>query len=113
MTNIKIFKHNNDIVCVECSGHSGYAQVGEDIICSAISSITQTAVLGILQVANLNLRVERNDEDAYLKFTLPQKVDFDSWHDAQVILQTMLCGLSDIYEGYSNFINLEVISNVN
>jgi len=42
MTKVRIQKHNGSIVSVECDGHTGYGVEGEDIVCSALSSIVQT-----------------------------------------------------------------------
>lgn len=112
MTNIKIFKHDDNIVCVQCMGHSGYAERGEDIVCAGVSSLVQTAVLGLLMVAKVNVNLTKDDEAGYLKAKLPNNLTAEENHDAQIILSTMLCGLSDLRETYSDFINLEVIENV-
>lgn len=113
MTNIKIFKNDEGIInCVTCMGHSGYAEYGEDIVCAGVSSLVQTAVLGLLMVAKVNADLQRDSEIGYLKVKLPDNLTDSELHDCQVILQTMLCGLSDLRETYSDFINLEVIENV-
>ena len=112
MTNIKVFKNDGNIVCVQCMGHSGYAERGEDIVCAGVSSLVQTAVLGLLTVAKVNVDLTRDEEAGYLKAKLPSNLTKEENHDAQIILLTMLCGLSDLRESYSDFINLEVIENV-
>ena len=112
MTNIKIFKSNDNIVCINCLGHSGYAEKGEDIVCAGISSIVQTAVLGLFSIAKINVELVKDDNVGYLKASLPKDITEEENHDAQVILQTMLCGLSDLRETYSDYIDLEVIENV-
>lgn len=109
MTEVKIKKRENFIESVECIGHTGYAREGEDIVCASLSSIVQTAVLGVLSVAKHNAEFERDEERGYLKLTLNTKnVNSTSFHDAQIILNTMLCGICDLREGYSNYISLEV-----
>ena len=89
-------------------GHSGFAESGEDIVCASLSSIVQTAVLGILMIVELELEMERDDERGYLKFTLPEKLDSKQDIQACAILDTMVCGISDLYESFSDFIELEV-----
>lgn len=111
MTDIKIFKNKGNIVCVECEGHTGYAEHGEDIVCAALSSIVQTAGLGILLVARVNARIEQKDNEGYFKLTLPNKLDEESLEKCQTILQTMLCGIAELRSEYSDFINLEVVEN--
>ena len=108
MTKVVIKKKNNKIIEVECDGHTNYGEKGEDIVCASLSSIVQTAVLGILMIAELELEMERDDERGYLKFTLPEKLSSKQEIQACAILDTMVCGISDLYESFSDFIELEV-----
>ena len=108
MTNVSITKKNGEIVKVVCDGHTNYGVSGEDIVCSALSSIVQTAVLGILMVAGVNLDLVRNEDRGYLSFEIPSNISQSQRHDVSVILNTMLCGISDLREGYSDFVELEV-----
>ena len=108
MTNIKITKQNNEIVKVVCDGHTNYGVSGEDIVCSALSSIVQTAVMGVLVVAGVDAKLERNEQRGYLSFEIPNNIELQQRHDVNIILETMLCGIADLREGYSDFIELEV-----
>ena len=108
MTNVSITKKNGEIVKVVCDGHTNYGVSGEDIVCSALSSIVQTAVLGILMVVGVNLDLTRNEDRGYLSFEVPENISQSQRHDVSVILNTMLCGISDLREGYSDFVELEV-----
>ena len=112
MTEIKVFKNNDNIICVECLGHTGYAEYGEDIVCASLSSIVQTAGLGILLVAKINARIEQDVEKGYFKMTLPNKLSEEEILKSQIIFDTMMCGISELLQEYSDFINLEVIENV-
>ena len=73
MTKVVISKKDNKIFEVECDGHTNYGEKGEDIVCASLSSIVQTAVLGLLMIALVELNMKRDDERGYLKFTLPEK----------------------------------------
>ena len=108
MTNVSITKKNGEIVKVVCDGHTDYGVSGEDIVCSALSSIVQTAVLCVLMVAGVNLDLVRNEDRGYLAFEVPNNISQTQRHDVSVILNTMLCGISDLREGYSDFVELEV-----
>ena len=108
MTRVIIVKKNNEIFEVECDGHTNYGEKGEDIVCASLSSIVQTAVLGLLMVCFLELDMKRDDEKGYLKFTLPEKLSETQRTQASAILDTMLCGIADLNETFSDFIELEV-----
>ena len=102
MTKVNIFRKDNKIFEVECDGHTNYGEKGEDIVCASLSSIVQTAVLGLLMIAELELEMKRDDEEGYLKFTLPEKLSEKQDIQASAILDTMLCGISDLYESFSD-----------
>jgi len=108
MTKVTIEKRGKSIVKVICDGHTNYGEKGEDIVCAALSSIVQTAVLGLFKVAEINVEMERNDEEGYLMFALPKKITEEEQKKADVITETMLLGISDLNEGFSDFIELEV-----
>ena len=108
MTKVIVTKHGNSIVEIECDGHTGYGVHGEDVVCSALSSVVQTAVLGLFQVAGVNVDYKVNGKKGYLKPSLSRYLDYATRHDCYVILNTMLLGITDLHEGFSDFIELEV-----
>ena len=108
MTKVTISKKNNKIFEVECDGHTNYGEKGEDIVCASLSSIVQTAVLGLLMIVMIELDMKRDDEQGYLKFTLPENLSETQDIKACAVLDTMLCGISDLYESFSDYIELEV-----
>lgn len=108
MTTVTISKINNRIAGIKVSGHTDYDVSGEDIVCAALSAMTQTALLGLLSVAGISVKFDRDEEDGFLSFKLPENLSESQAHDAEIILQTMLIGVSDLAQGYSDFIKLEV-----
>ena len=108
MTTVKVTKHNNSIVQIECDGHTGYGVEGEDIVYAALSSIVQTAVLGLLQVAGVDVDLVRDDKRGYLKATIDKDLDKASRLKCDMILETMLLGVADINASFSDFVELEV-----
>lgn len=107
MTAIEIHKVKGHIVSLKADGHTGYGVEGEDIVCAALSSIIQTAALGLMQAAGIDIKIVRREKEGYFGFTLPELSDL-SRRDADMILDTMLLGISDLYEEYSDFIELKV-----
>ena len=107
MTTVTITKEHNSIVSVECSGHTGYGCEGEDVVCAALSSIVQTALLGLLHNVR-GVQYSRDDQSGYLLITIPEGLSDMERHDADIILGTMFLGVSDLHEGFSDFIELEV-----
>lgn len=108
MTKVVIRKKNDAIFEVECDGHTNYGEQGEDIVCASLSSIVQTAALGLLMVVAVELDMKRDDEAGYFKFTLPENLTEEQSIKAGAILDTMLCGIADLNESFSDYIELEV-----
>ena len=107
MTRVVIFKKKDRISGFEISGHTGYAEEGSDIVCSAVSSVSQMALLGIKDVLKLNIFFEISD--GFLKLSLGKNVENES---AQVLLKSMKKSLREIQKEYGNYVKLEVKEDV-
>ena len=108
MTEIKVFRKGETYTKISCDGHTGYGVQGEDIVCAALSSIVQTAALGMLGVAGANVSINRDDKKGFFEIVIPENLSESCAHDVQVIFATMMCGLSDLHLEYSDFIEMEV-----
>lgn len=88
------------------SGHAGADKDGGyDLVCSAISALTITAVNALEKVGGINPRVEV--EDGYLSCFLPGGLSERQSETAEIILQTILTGLNDIKDEYPKWIRIE------
>jgi len=108
MTKVTIIRQKKSIASVVCDGHTGYGVCGEDIVCASLSSIVQTALLGLMQVCGISVDYDRDDKNGYLSFSIGQ-LDTTLRQKADIVLDTMLCGLVDLYESYSDFIELQIV----
>lgn len=106
MTTIRVSSEGGKITGFSCKGHSGYAEEGSDIVCAAVSILTQTAVNALETVAGVKPVIKVRD--GLLEARLPETEN----HDAQVILQSMVQGLRDISDGYADYVRL-ICSNEN
>ena len=104
MIKIEVVKYNEFIKSILVKGHANYSN-GEDIVCAAVSSVVQTALLGLNNVLNLNIDFVR--KDGYLSFKIPEKLNEEKQIHCEVILKTMLEGLKDIQNGYQKFVKVE------
>ena len=107
MTQVEVVRKDGHIVSLKVSGHTGYGVEGEDIVCAALSSVIQTAIMGLLRVAGIDCKYVVLETEGSLTLELPELNESDR-HNADMILDTMLCGIADLNEGYSDFIELEV-----
>ena len=108
MTHVEVFKKNGSIYKIICDGHTSYGVHGEDICCASLSSVVQTAILGLMMVAGVQVDLERDEERGYLLAEIVEDLEGERLIQANAILDTMLCGISDLHIGFSDFIELEV-----
>lgn len=111
MTNVKIIKRESNIIGFVVSGHSGYAKVGSDIVCSAISTLSQSICVGLDNVLNLNPKIVVDGERAYLECFLPKNLTKEQNAQAQILLATFETSVNILLTGNKNlqkYIKLEV-----
>ncbi len=107
MTSVRIIRQNGHITKVICDGHTDYGEEGEDIVCAALSSVVQTAVLGLMRVAAISVDYKTVAKEGKLELSLPAELNERDRNNADMILETMLCGIADLNEGFSRYIKLE------
>ena len=83
------------------SGHSGYAEAGQDIVCAAVSAVVGMAEATINDVCGAKAKVRVKEEDARITLTLPASCDEEE--SVQAVLAGLLlylCNLRDEYPDY-------------
>ena len=101
MTRCEFFTEKDRITGFSISGHSGYAEAGQDIVCAAISAVVTMAEATINDVCGAKAKVRVKDEQARITLTLP--VSCDEEETVQAVLAGMmitLCGIRDDYPDY-------------
>lgn len=112
MTKIKFFKNKDNLVGVECSGHTGYADFGKDVLCATLSGLVQSCYLGLKKVIGIKIDCSRDDNNGYIKYELPLDIESEKLSKSQILLETLKASIEDLIEGYSKYISMEVIEYV-
>jgi uncharacterized protein YsxB (DUF464 family) len=77
---------------------------GGDVVCAAVSAVTQSAVIGLKEVAGIEPGLEI--EKGYLECILPEEIDERQREKADTILETMVLALKDIEEQYGKHVSV-------
>ena len=77
------------------SGHAGYADEGQDIVCAAVSALSINTINAIEKLTKTPLQYEEG-ADGLLVCT----VQDPHQADAQLLLQALALGLKDIQKSY-------------
>ena len=88
-------------------GHSGYAEAGADIVCAAISALTQTMLNGLANVLKAPVMFDQDDDGAFIEAILTPEATENQVQQAQLLLVTLLEGLQAIQREYPR--NLRII----
>ena len=81
-------------------GHTGYAGAGSDIVCAAVSALTQSTLNGMKNVLKAPVIFDIDDSNALLEARLAPEATEAQLERAQLLLQTLLEGLQAIERSY-------------
>ncbi len=104
MTRCEFFRENERITGFSISGHSGYAEAGQDIVCAAVSAVVTMAEATINDVCGAKAKVRVKEEDARVTLTLPASCEEEE--AVQAVLAGMMLTLCDMREQYPDYIEV-------
>lgn len=106
MTTLTVVYQGTNIQQLTVSGHAGFADSGRDIVCAAIGVLITTSANALETVAGVLPEVMQNERTATIQLTLPNEVDEQTAHDAQVVLRTVLQGFKDVASEYPKHLKI-------
>lgn len=74
-------------------GHAGYAETGKDIVCAAVSALTQTLIAGIESLTDDRISYEIKPGKVYIVYK-------DLSERAQLLVDSFFIGISEIITAY-------------
>lgn len=104
MTRCEFFREDERITGFSVSGHSGYAEAGQDIICAAISAVVAMTEATVNDVCGAKAKVRVKEADARVTLTLPASCDEED--TVQAVLAGLLVYLIDLRDQYPDYIEV-------
>ena len=105
MVRIQVFRtQSRGYTGFRCEGHAGYADAGEDIVCSAVSAVTIGCCNAIEKLAQDTVQTQTCDEDGILAVSFPHELS----HDGELLMDAMVLTLTDIARDYSEYIEFHI-----
>ena len=100
-TTVTFFRRSDGaLIGYQAEGHSGYAHAGADIVCAAVSALTQTTLNGLQNVLKAPVMFEQDDHRAFIEARLTPEATEEQLQQAQLLLVTLLEGLQAIQRGF-------------
>lgn len=104
MVRIVLVKKDNLILSIQATGHSGYATAGHDIVCAAVSVLTQNLADGLKTILNINPHVEIDENTPYINISL-HNLSSEEIKKAQVLMRYTQLGLKQVANQYKKFVD--------
>ena len=95
---------DKQIRAFQVAGHAGYAESGQDIVCSAVSALTITTINSLEAFTNQSFEIEQDEEDGVITVNFFEDLN----HDAALLMNSLILGLKSIENEYNNeYIHVE------
>ena len=94
----------NEITSFILDGHAGYAKKGNDIVCSAVSAVTNMILIGLNEL-DVTPKCEMSD-GGFLSCELPENLDGNVNTKIQFLLECMVLEFMDISNSYGKYIKV-------
>ena len=95
--------NDNRIKSVTMSGHSGYDEIGKDIVCSSASTLIFHTI-NLLESFNCDFEYVKNNEEPLISIIIRSHSD-----TSDVLMNVLVKDLNDVSKGYKKFINIKEI----
>jgi uncharacterized protein YsxB (DUF464 family) len=115
MTEITFFKRNGVYYGFKETGHAGYADAGQDIVCSAISAMTMLIVntIEISYATDVEYTIDEDTTDITVKVPsiLEDNADGQIRFAVSGLIQGYFMQLMDMLEDYYDYLSVEETEN--
>ena len=114
MTTITFYKADGFYYGFEEQGHSGFAESGDDILCSALSSMTMLIInaIEVSYASNVEYTIDEETTDIRLiaKSALPKyEPDEKKQYAVSGLIQAYFYQLMDLVEEYYDYLDVKEI----
>lgn len=98
MIAVNIGKHG-DWITVSATGHAGYAEAGQDIVCASVSALMLALHSWLANGGAETKAAFREPGNAYLTFRCSKR--------SEAVARMILCGVASIQAEYPGFVKLD------
>ena len=99
---------NPNTFTLDITGHAGHGKKGEDIVCSAISTLFYTLAESLYNSKTMLAEdIDFSDKDGNGHLSCKPKAEYEA--NVSLIYWTILNGFQLVAENYKNFVKLKVV----
>lgn len=86
---------------ITIDGHAGFAPIGQDIVCAAVSALVQTFIVSVEELTADELTVTRNEQGQIT--TIEYR---NLWDRAQCLMDSFFIGVRMIANSFPQYVRL-------
>lgn len=101
--------HKGNVAEFTISGHAGFADLGEDIVCAGVSAVSFGTVNAIGELLKIRLAIEMEEESGFLHCVIPDIPNRDTHEKVQLLLAAMLLTLESIASQYGEHVTIKQV----
>lgn len=100
MTKVNIKYKNNIIDSLTITGHTGYSEIGSDIVCATISSMVTTTVNAIIKLDSKSINYDV--KEAFTSINIIKHT-----HEVDILMENLVSLLNELSNQYKNYIEIK------
>lgn len=100
MITVGVYRRGDHIIRFEVKGHADFADLGEDIVCSAVSVLVINAVNSCEVLTSCPLHVEKRS--GLVRASVPEQES----DEVQLLLRSMVLGIEQIAASYPHHVRI-------
>ncbi|MBU5427202.1 ribosomal-processing cysteine protease Prp [Tissierella pigra] len=107
----KIFRdEENKIKKYTIEGHANYDSYGKDIVCAAMSVLSHTTLLSLMELCGIDEKtiIYSIDDRGFLSVELPKDIEENKLDKTQILLESLVVGIKSIIESYPEYVTLKM-----
>ena len=99
MIKVLIKREENKFISLEVKGHANSAEQGRDLVCAGVTAILAGGFNNLESPKSFELKLEEG-------YALAKAIKEVSSHD-EIVLETIICSLKTMEEGWPQFISIK------
>jgi uncharacterized protein len=100
---------NSASLYIEISGHAGFSKKGNDIVCSAVSILSETFILTVARILKIKQKTEK--KDGFLSsLILLEKVSTEDKVKLKLLIESLLVGLLEINKEFPDKVKIDFVN---
>ncbi len=110
MVRATIYKNNkNEIIEYKIKGHANFDDYGQDIVCAAVSVLSQTTLISLFKVVGVakdSIEYRIDDRTGFIDVKLLDNIEPNLYDDIQLLLKSLEVGILSVAESYPKHVTL-------